>query len=305
MTAVTGRVHISRQRLLADGLLIAAAAIWGVGFLFQKQAMDHVDPLTFLAARSGLAALALAPFALLERRRRPKPRPRGLLPSAVLARTIFLSAGWLQQSGLDSASVTNTGFLTSLYVVFTPIVAWLALGRRPSPIIYLAVALSFAGTWLMSGGSLGKLAAGDALVICAAAGWAMHVVVLSAASRFERPLTFTFVQFAFVALISAGLALACEQPAVAQIRAAGWDIAYVGLLSSALTFSIFTYAVRHTPASEAAVLVSTECLFAAVAGALALGERLPPVSWAGAALILAAILAVQVPPRGAARPSAS
>lgn len=293
------------QRLVADGLLFAAAAIWGTGFLFQKHAMAHVDPLTFIAARSFVAALALAPLALLEHRGRPGPWPQAFSSSAMLAGMIFIVAGWFQQSGIETASVTNTGFLTSLYVVFTPLVAWLALGRRPSRIIYLAVALSFLGTWLMSGGTLGTLAAGDTLVLCSTVGWAMHVVMLSTAGRFGLPVTYTFIQFAFVTVVSTALALTFEQPTLDGLKAAAWDIAYVGLLSGALTFTIFTYAMRHTPPSEAAVIVSTECLFAAAAGAIVLSERLSPASWAGAALILCSILAVQIAPRSPARPSAS
>ena len=87
---------------------------------------------------------------------------------------------------------------------------------------------------------------------------------------------------------------------MAGLGAAAPAILYVGLLSSALTFTLLTMAMRHTPAAEASIIVSTESLFGAVAGALLLGERLPPIAWAGAALIVLATLAVQVAPHALA-----
>jgi drug/metabolite transporter (DMT)-like permease len=100
-----------------------------------------------------------------------------------------------------------------------------------------------------------------------------------------------------VAITAGTLAWHFEQPTVASLSSVLGPILYVGILSSALTFTLFTYAVRHTSPSEVAVIVSTECLFAAAAGAIVLGERLMLLSWIGAALILASILLVQLAPR--------
>jgi drug/metabolite transporter (DMT)-like permease len=289
------------NRVLADGLLLVAAAVWGTGFLFQKQAMAVLDPLTFIASRSLVAAIALAPLAVIELRNRSSPPPAGFGSSAVLAATIFVVAAWLQQTGFKTASVTSGGFLTALYVVFTPVVAWLALGKTPPRMIYVAIALSFLGTWLFSGARLEPLAHGDALLVLSAAGWAMHVVTLSRAGQLGRPLAFTCLQFALAALAAAPLAFAFEQPTLDGLRAAAVEIAYVGVLSSALTFTLFTYAMRHTPPAEAAVLASSECLFAAAAGAVVLGERLGLISWVGGGLILAATIIVQFAPRNWSR----
>src|SRR5690606_19236556 len=116
-------------------------------FVFQKTAMDHVGPLLFIGARAGLAALALAPVAWAEHRRSgsaPVPWSE-LLPVAALGGAAFFLGAALQQTGLLTASVTNTGFLTALYVVITPFVAWAWHRKAPTRLIWAAVALSFAG----------------------------------------------------------------------------------------------------------------------------------------------------------------
>lgn len=296
-------------RFQADFVLLFAAALWGVAFFFQKDAMAHIGPWTFIAGRSALAVLVLAPLAVLEVRRSGVPAlPEGLAKVAAGCGFAFLAAAFLQQEGLKTASVTNTGFLTSLYVVLTPLVAWVAGRVVPPRIVWPAIGLSFAGTWLLGGGTIGGLGFGDFLVMAGALFWSIHCVVTGHASHLRQPLTFTVLQFSVVAVIAALAAAVFEQPTLADIQAAAVPILFVGLISTALTYTIFTIAIRHTTPPEAAVLLSAESLFAAAAGAVMLGERLSPISWIGAGLMIAAVLLVQLGPwvsRTASRAAAS
>ena len=284
------------RRLHADLLLVFAAVIWGVAFVFQKTAMDHVGPLTFIAARGVVAVLALVPLALYEQRQRQAAADPRVWRIALAGGVAFFIGAWLQQEGIKTASVTNTGFLTALYVVITPFVAWMAMGRVPSWLVWPAVVLSALGTWLLGGGSLGAFSRGDGLVALSAFFWAGHVVMTGTAARYGRPIGFTVVQFAVVGVLAAIGAMALETVTLDGLRGAAWDIAFVGLLSSALTFTLLTVALQHTPPSEAAVIVSTETLFAAFAAYLVLGERLPGIGWIGAGLILLATLLAQLGP---------
>ncbi len=282
------------SRLHADIALLFAAAIWGLAFVFQKSAMSHVGPLTFLAARGTVAALALAPLAIREARRGEGTSGLGFLPIAIGGGIAFFAAGWLQQAGLVTATVTNTGFLTALYVVITPFIAWAWSSRRPGQFVWPAVMLSALGTWLLGGGTLSALSTGDLLVALSAVFWAGHVVITGSAAQFRRPIGFTAVQFAIVAALAGSSALLLESVTLAGVAAAWQEIAYVGLLSSALTFTLLTVALQHTPPSEAAVIVSTEVLFAALAAYLLLSEHLSAVGWVGAAMILSGTLLIQL-----------
>src|SRR5262245_65824207 len=104
------------SRFQADILLLFTALIWGVAFLFQKSATAHVGPLTFLALRGLIAFLALAPLALREGRRAASPARADFYLTSVAGGAAFLIAGWLQQAGLETASVTHPGLLTALHV---------------------------------------------------------------------------------------------------------------------------------------------------------------------------------------------
>lgn len=286
------------RRLYADLALLFAAAVWGFAFLFQKSAMDHISPLMFIAARGGVAALVLAPLALREARRKPEAAPWGFWQIATAGGAAFFVAAWLQQSGIVTATVTNTGFLTALYVVITPFIAWIAMQKRPNAFVWPAVGLSAVGTWLLGGGSLSAFSRGDLLVALSAAFWALHVVVVGQAARYQRPVAFTCVQFLTVALCAAAATLTLEpfslSGSLSGLAAASIDILYVGVLSSALTFTLLTVALQYTPPSEAAVIVSLETVFAAIGAYWFLGERLGPIGWFGATMILAATLVIQL-----------
>jgi drug/metabolite transporter (DMT)-like permease len=292
------------RRLHADGLLLLAAAIWGLAFVFQKSAMEHVSECVFIAARGFLASVALAPLAWFERHQHAASPPhrsggqRSILPIAVAGGAAFFLGAIFQQIGLRTTSVGNTGFLTGLYVIVTPFLMWGLTRRPPSRFVWVAVALSFVGTWLLGGGTLTGFSFGDLLVAICAVFWAGHMVIVGRSSGFDRPIMFTAIQFAVVGTLGLLGAIITEPVTltglIKGLSGAAGSIAYVGLLSSALTFTLLAVAMKHTPPSEAAIIVSLEAVFAALAGALLLGERLSWIACFGAAMILFATLIVQI-----------
>jgi drug/metabolite transporter (DMT)-like permease len=281
-------------RLRADLLLLACAAIWGFAFLFQKSAMSHIGPLTFVAARGLLAAAVLAPLAMLEHRHSKIEVSSSFVIIGICAGAAFTIGSYLQQSGLKTASVTNTAFLTALYVVITPFISFAFTRSTIAPLIWLAVGLSFVGTWLLGGGTLASFGIGDWLVAASAAFWALHLVIAGVGAPMGRSVLFSVIQFVVVGFGALAAALIFETITLAGLSAAAIDILYVGVLSTATTFTILTIALRATSPSEAAILVMTETLFAAFGAWLVFNERLTFVGACGAAAILAAAILVQL-----------
>lgn len=283
-------------RLQADLMLLAIAAIWGLAFVFQKTAMGHMGPFLFLAGRSLVAAVVLVALAWREDRRLGARPPAGFWLVAGYGGVTFFLGGILQQAGLITATVTNTGFLTALYVVITPILMWLFLAKPPRRYVWAAVGLAFAGTWLLGGGTVGGFSTGDWLVAVSALFWSAHMLIVAHSARYARPIGFTAVQFSVVAVLSTSGALVFEPVSASAIHGALLEILYVGILSSALTFTMLAVAMRHTPAAEATILVSMETVFAALCAAVILGEQLAPIGWVGAAMMFGATLVVQAGP---------
>ncbi len=288
------------SRPLAVLLLLIATAIWGLAFVAQKAAMAHMGPLTFSGTRFLLGGIALLPFALIELRRKAvKPSdftPRLWLQIAALC-AAFLIGSVLQQYGLAQTSVTNSGFLTALYVLFVPLIAFLVMRARPHPIIYLGAPLALIGIFYLNGGRLGAFNLGDMLVVVSAVFWGGHVFMLGLLSRQTGlPVVLSAVTFLSVGVICLAFAFGFEVPDLTGILAGWVQILYVGLMSTALAFTLQAIAQQHVPAANAAIILSAESLFAALGGALLLGERLPLVGYAGAALIFFAIILVETVP---------
>lgn len=284
------------RRLRADLLLLLAAAVWGVAFYFQKAAMEHIGPFLFIAARGLIAAVCLMPLALIEARRVANSWSSGLVQIGVAGGLAFLVGASLQQTGLIDATVTNAGFLTGLYVVATPLMAWIAFKERPAVYVWPAVALAFLGVWLLGGGTVGGFSTGDGLIAASAVAWAIHMLITSRATIYGRPVAYTAMQFACVAVGGGILTLAIEHNTLDGLYKALPAVAYVGVLSSALTFTLLAIALKDTPPGEASILMSMETLFAAAAGVLFAGEWLAPIGWVGAALMFSATILVQIGP---------
>ena len=282
-------------RVRADILLGLTALVWGAAFVGQATAMEHLGPFSFTGIRFLLAALVVLPFALAERRKSPAiQRKHGLRMAGV--GLIFFIASTTQQVGLLSTSVTNAGFLTALYVVFVPAVAFIALRQKLPLIVWPAAALSFTGTWLLAGGVAG-LTWGDGIMVVSALFWALQVILIGAiATRSNRPVTLATIQFAVTAALGLAIGFALETPSLEGITLAWRELIFTGLISGGLGFTLQAIAQRHTPASDAAIIMSSEALFAALFGMFLLGEQLDTWGLIGCAAILGAVLLVQLLP---------
>ncbi len=295
-------------RLRADLLLLLAALIWGTAFVAQKEGNDAVGPLTFVAGRFLLSALLLAPLAWRESRAGSQARSRALgRRDWVLAAAIgfcLVSASALQQIGLTGTSVTNAGFITALYIVFVPIAGWFIIKTKVTRLVLAACAVSLVGAWLLASGKgvaapdqPRPLALGDFLVLGSAILFALHIFLVSIfLKRGGRPFFLCVVQYALCAAIGAILAGLFEPARLSAITAALPSIAYAGILSGGVGFTLQIVAQRHTPATEAALIMSMESVFAAVAAAFLLGERLAPRGMIGCAMILGGVVLVEVLP---------
>lgn len=287
-------------RLAAALVLLLCALLWGMAFIAQKAAMQHMGPLTFSFIRYFIGSALMAPLALREYRRR---RAAGVVVTANqwwrigwLSLAFFIGV-WLQQTALRTTTATNGGFITSLYVVFTPLVAYALSRVKPHPIIYLGVPLATFGTYLLTGADLSRLSSGEGLLFLCAIAWAVQVAMLGDLVRETgMPVTVSVINFFFTAVCATIGAYVFEVPSLPGILDGWLPILYSGIFSSGIAFTLQAVGQQYVPPSNAAIILSSESLFAALGGALFLGERLPPIGYAGAAIIFVTIIVVELVP---------
>jgi drug/metabolite transporter (DMT)-like permease len=273
---------------VATAALILVTAVWGVTFVQVKDAVELYPLLAFLAIRYVIATAALAPIAV---RRLGGFGRDGLVAGAVLGGLIALGIG-LQTAGLERTTVTSTGFITGLYVLFTPLLG-LALFRTPIPrSLWAGVALALVGLALLSGVPQGS-GRGDLLVLVSAFVQAFHIVMVERyANRFDV-FALTFVQVAAAAVAFGAVSLAFEELTVPR----GWTVwsalIVTGLFAVAFAYVVQVWAQRRVSATRIAIVFSLETVFAGLFGYLLAGDRLGALGFAGCAAIFAGIVVAE------------
>ena len=284
-------------RMTANLLLLIAAIVWGAAFVAQSTAMDSMGPMNFTGIRFILATLAVAPFAWMERKRVQNPIPLPVIGKGILVGVIFFAGMAFQQFGFATTSVTNAGFLTALYVPLTPVIGVLIFRSWPSPIIWPIVAISVIGAYLLAG-SLESMKQGDILMLFSALSWALQIIFVGRmVSKYGNPLAFAFLQFATASILGFLGGLPFESLDLSGLQGAWFQIIYTGIFSGALAFGLQAIGQRYTPPADAAIILSGESLFAAIFGAILLGERLTPTQYLGCFLIFSCILLVELLPQ--------
>lgn len=287
-------------RTRANLTLLLVALIWGTTFVAQQLVMKDLGPFIYTGSRFLLGALIIVPMALREYARLSdrgvRIKAADLLAWCGLGGLLF-GGIILQQIGLGATTVTNAGFLTALYMPLVPVLSWLMLRQRPHLSVWAAVIGSLVGTLLLSGGELSALAEGDYWVIGSTIFWALHVLFVGRiAADKGTPILVALTQFIVCGLLSIIWGGLTETVEASSLWAGLPAILYGGILSVGVGFTLQVVAQRHTQAADAAVLLSAETLFAGLAGALILDERLTAIQFTGCALIFISILAVQLLP---------
>jgi drug/metabolite transporter (DMT)-like permease len=291
------KVNVTRLR--ADLLLLLVAFIWGTAFIAQKQANEHMGPISFVGFRFLLSFIAVAPLAFYEHRQKSRPElNRGDLLLAGLIGFFLFAGAILQQAGLVSTSATNGGFLTALYVIFVPVIVWIITGAPPRFVVLIAGVVSIAGAWLLTEkGQFQLWSAGDTLVVVADVAWAAAISLIPVfLRRVERPFFLVFTQHGVVAVLSLIGGLSFEPFSTEGLALALPSILYAGLCSGGIAYTLQILAQKYTPPAEAALILSLESVFAAVSGAVLLSERLTSAAMLGCALIFLGVILVEVGP---------
>ena len=265
--------------------LVAVTAIWGYTFVPVQKAVGAYPLFAFLAVRFAISTAALAPFAW----RSLRTLPRAGWPAGLAAGSFLALAYGLQTAGLELTTVTSTGFITGLYVVFTPLLA-LAAFRTPVPApVWVGVTLALAGLLLLSGAPGGSWL-GNALVLGNAVAQSFQIVAMERfAPRYDAR-ALTFLQMAVAGVGFTVIAVAAGQLEAPPDTATWYALVVTGVFAGALGYLVGTWVQSRTTAARAALVFTLEAPFAALFGVLLLSEHLGWAGWTGCAVMLAGII---------------
>lgn len=282
-------------RRRAEAALILNTIIWGATFVVVKQALRDVSPVLFLALRFSLAAVVL--LALFRGSWSHPRNPRESLAGGALA-GVFLFTGYAFQTiGLQFTTAPKSAFLTGLTAVMTPLLAAAVYRNWPRPRELGGVLLATCGMALMTlPGATLAINRGDLLTVCCAVCYAAHILILgrySATGSFEL---LAVAQIGIAALLAWSLFRGIETPHIRWTSGVWAAIGITGVFATALAFTFQSWAQRYTTSTRTALIFMLEPVFAWITSYLLTGETLSGRAAAGAILILAGILAVELKP---------
>lgn len=287
------------KNILANLMFFTTALIWGFAFVAQCYGADHLGTFAFNGLRFGLGALSLVPVILIfDRKRETKARNIKLLWSSALAGFVLYAASALQQAGIvitrDSG---RAGFITALYTVLVPIIYAIFFRRKTPWNAWVGFVFAGVGLYLLSvTGGLGSVSIGDIVLFIGAFFWAGHIIVVDRVGGDLSPLKFACGQFVFCSLFSFLTALILqEEVSTAAIVSAGIPLLYCGLCSVGIAYTLQIVGQKYSAnPTLAAIIFSTESVFAAIGGAIILHEKMSVRGYIGCALIFGGIVLSQL-----------
>ena len=279
--------------------LLFATVIWGSAFIAQSVGMDYIGPFTFQAIRCGLAVIFLFFLSFLFDRGNLRVfvekwrNPRLWVTGGICGAALFVAAS-LQQVGLVDTDAGKAGCLTAMYIVLVPILG-LFLGRKISVAALCSVVLAVGGLYLLSFAGVPEINPGDLLLMGCALAFAVQITLIDRFAGEMDGLRLNCVQSLVVTLLSLPFVALTETVAAANILACWESLAFAGILSMGVAYSLQIVGQKHLEPTSASLIMSLESVFAALGGWLILKERMTVWELLGSALVFCAVILSQIP----------
>jgi drug/metabolite transporter (DMT)-like permease len=274
---------------IAPWALLAVAAAWGLAFVVMKDPIEKQNVNSFLFTRFAVAVIAMIAL---------KPSVLKLITPEIIRKGLlaglFLGTGYIFQTlGLARTGAAITGFITGLYVVSTPLIAWIVLRQKIDLYTMGCVVVATVGLALLSlhGFSVGY---GELLVLVSAVAFGAHIVALGHWSNGLDSYAMTVVQLVGCALLTGVLAISqgYELPA----GRSGWPVViYTAIFCTAIAFMVQTWSQAHISSTKVAVILTMEVVFSAIFAVLFGGETIRTQALIGGVLVLTAMFAIVRP----------
>ena len=288
-----------KKQLRGSLCLLLATVIWGSTFVAQSVGMDYIGPFTFQAVRCGLAVIGLLPLIFILDKKAGRSfckewANKQLWVGGLLCALPLFFAANLQQIGIVSTSAGKSAFLTAMYIVLVPLLG-LFVGRKPSPMIPISVALAVGGLYLLSCVGVTQIQTGDILLLLCAVMFAVQILFVDRFASAVDALRLNCLQALICAVASGIIAGFTEEIRISNLLDCWLPLCYAGFLSMGAAYSLQIIGQKYLEPSAASLIMSLESVFAVLFGWLLLKETMTLWEAIGCALVFAAVILSQVP----------
>ena len=277
-------------------MLLGAAFFWGTTFVAQLEGMDGLGPFSYAAARYLTGFLSLMVILIFTRKsraveRRKKNYQRGFLIGLIIGVVLFIASS-MQQIALQYSTAGKAAFITCLYIVFVPLGAKF-LGKIIRRENWLGAGLAIVGLYLLAVGGDFSIQLGDAILFISAFVWTAQILLVDKFASKVDLIELSTAQVFIVMILSFMAMFALETPNLSAMFNAWLAIFYGGVMSAGVAFTLQLYGQRYAEPATAAILMSFEAIFGALAGWFFLNEVTTSREIFGCILMLLGMLATQ------------
>ena len=283
----------------ANFLLIVASLIWGTAFVSQAMGMDYIGPFTFSFARTFLGFLIVLPLALIFEIKNFNKIifEKKLIFLALFTGVIFFIAMNFQQYALLKSQVANASFLTTLYVPIVAIISRFIFKSQLYWMVWIAVILCIYGSYLLTSNQSLEIKKSDGLLFLSGIFFAFHIILIDIfMKRYASPFWFACIQYIVVFVLSLIIAASFENISFANIQLEWFEIMYCGIMCTGVAYTIQIVAQGKANPAPAAIILSMESVFAALAGWIIMDQYLDNYKLIGCACIFTGVVLVQIFP---------
>ncbi|MGN1148785.1 MAG: DMT family transporter [Lachnospiraceae bacterium] len=293
-------------------LLFLTACIWGLAFVSQSKGMEVMGPFSFNGIRSLMGAAVVFPLVLFRLRgRKEEAAKRGengtgidwkvTLLGGLLCGLAYTAASNFQQFGLSFTSIGKAGFITTLYIIFVPILG-IFLKKRVPGVVWIGALMAAVGMYLLCMTESFSLTIGDTFVFICALLFAVHILIIDYYSPKTEGVILSCMQLFVCGVISLLLAFVLEKPTLEQVRISLVPLLYAGIMSCGVAYTLQIIGQKGMNPTVASLILSLESVVATLAGWLAYrmgflktDQTLTARQILGCAIVFAAVILVQLP----------
>ncbi|MCR4718918.1 MAG: DMT family transporter [Firmicutes bacterium] len=286
------------RKIRSSIFLFTAPMIWGVAFVMQCMVDTvAVGTLTFNAVRYLLGALSLLPIIFFFEKEEYEPQKfRKTIIYGIITGIILFVASEFQMYGISiNKSSGKSGFLTGLYMVIVPFLNLLIYKRKVLLKEWAAAIVATTGLFLLSvSEGFSNVSAGDFMVFVSAFFWAAHILAIDNFVDRVSPVKYSCVQFLTCAVLNGIFATFCEDFSVSGLCVNWLPILYTGVLSTGLGYTFQILGQRDANPNFASIVLASEGVYAALAGAVILSEKMTLKGYTGCVLMFLGTILSQV-----------
>lgn len=268
--------------------LILAAFISGLSFVAQKLGMNYVGPFTFNTLRCFIGSLSLLPLTFFFFKEKCS------IKGGILAGIVLFVAFSINQCCMIYADAGKAGFITSLYILFVPVIA-IFLKYKLTKNVIISIITALVGFYLLCAKSSMQFELWDILLIVSAFFFALHIIIVSHYSKKSEAIKLSTIQFLTAGILSIPFMFLFETPKIEFILAGWKPILFIGILVTGVAYTLQIFGHKATKPVLATLILSSEAIFAVLGGVFILGETLGIKEILGCVVILFAIIFSQIP----------